>query len=414
MSFYEQMPLAPELKKALADLNFTKPTEIQSSVIPLLLSGRDVIACAETGSGKTAAYFVPMLTRLLEDPRKTGLILAPTRELVDQIADFGRKLTAHTPGLQVMSIVGGADIRKQFLALKRNPRVIVATPGRLIDHLKRKTLVLNNTGILVLDEGDRMLDMGFAPQLEQILRFLPKQRQNSLFTATLPDRVRKLSDKYLVNPEKINVGRVSLPVTSIKQSVVQVTSKQKNDSLVDELNQRKGSVIIFMRTQRRTDSLARYLANSGFSVGLIHGGRTHGQRNKAIENFKTGRSRILCATDIAARGIDIPHVEHVINFDLPMQDEDYVHRIGRTARNGATGEAVSFVTPEDHRDWMTLARKYQIKGVELSGVAKFDQRDDSGDGRYGRASKRGKGAGPRRPGPGKPSTNGGGQQRRRW
>ncbi len=329
----------------------------------MALSGRDVIACAETGSGKTAAYGIPLVARLLENPGKTGLILAPTRELVTQIADYLQALTKRLPRVSSDRDRRGADIRRQLGQLKRNPRLVVATPGRLIDHLKRKSLKLDTTAALVLDEGDRMLDMGFAPQLEQILKFLPKERQTSLFTATLPDRVRKLADKYLRQPERINVGRTSLPVASIKQSVNELTVKEKDMRLIDELNGRRGSVIVFMRTKRRTDKLARFLEDYGFSVSLIHGGRTHGQRNRALEMFRTGRSRVLCATDIAARGIDIPSVEHVINFDLPMMDEDYVHRIGRTGRNGASGEAVSFVTPEDRRAWQTLARKYQVGGA---------------------------------------------------
>lgn len=360
MKSFADVSLAPELQTALKALRFLEPKDIQKAVIPVALAGRDIIACAETGSGKTAAYGIPVVARLLEDKRRTGLVLAPTRELVTQIADFLRALTKDCQELEVVAIVGGADIRKQLGQLRRNPRIIVATPGRLIDHLKRKSLKLDSTAVLVLDEGDRMLDMGFAPQLEQILKFLPKQRQTTLFTATLPDRVRKLADRYLFQPERINVGRTSLPVASIKQSIVELTVKEKDMKLVDELNLRKGSVIVFMRTKRRTDKLARFLSDYGFSVSLIHGGRTHGQRNQALESFRNGRSRILCATDIAARGIDIPQVEHVINFDLPMMDEDYVHRIGRTGRNGASGEALSFITPEDRRAWQTLARKYQV------------------------------------------------------
>jgi ATP-dependent RNA helicase DeaD len=366
MNSFVEMSLAPELQSALNALQFQTPKDIQKAVIPIALSGRDVVACAETGSGKTAAYGIPLVARLLENPGKTGLVLAPTRELVAQIANFLQALTKDCRGFQVAAIVGGADIRRQLGQLKRNPRIVVATPGRLIDHLKRKNLKLENTAALVLDEGDRMLDMGFAPQLDQILRFLPKDRQTSLFTATLPDRVRKLADKYLRQPERINVGRTSLPVASIKQSIVELTVKEKDMRLVDELNLRRGSVIVFMRTKHRTDKLARFLESYGFSVSLIHGGRTHGQRNRALEMFRSGRSRILCATDIAARGIDIPTVEHVINFDLPMMDEDYVHRIGRTGRNGASGEAVSFVTPEDRSAWQTLARKYQVGGATLS------------------------------------------------
>lgn len=359
------MTLAPELMKALNDLNFTKPTDIQGAVVPLALKGKDVMACAETGSGKTAAYALPMIMRLLENPDKNGLILAPTRELVQQITDVLRKLTTHTKTCSVACLMGGADMRRQIQALKRKPRIIVATPGRLIDHLQRRTFQLSNAEILVLDEGDRMLDMGFAPQLNEILKYVPKKRQTLLFTATLPKKVSQLAETYLYQPEKISVGLTSRPVATIKQSIVKVGSREKDDKLVDELNERKGSVIVFLKTKRKTDLVARNLLSYGFEVELIHGGRTQGQRNRAIANFRNGRARILCATDVAARGIDIPEVAHVINFDLPMMTEDYVHRIGRTARNGATGEAVSFVSPEDYRSWQTLAKKYQIQGVEV-------------------------------------------------
>lgn len=366
---YQDMPIADELKKALADLKFISPTDIQEKSIPPAIQGLDLMACAETGSGKTAAYGVPLVNQLLEDHMKRALILAPTRELVHQISDFLRELTAHAPKLRVTSIVGGADMRKQLNALKKKPRIIVATPGRLTDHLMRKSITLKTTEVLVLDEGDRMLDMGFAPQLDAILKYLPEERQTSLFTATLPEKVQKLARKYLKkNTAKIDVDRAARPVSTIKQSVIQVKFQDKDNRLIDELNQRQGSVIVFARTKHRTDIITRILQDYGFSVELIHGGRTQGQRNKAIQNFKKGSKRILCATDIAARGIDIPQVEHVINFDLPMMDEDYVHRIGRTARNGATGEAVSFVTPEEHRSWQALTRKYKIQGVELQGV----------------------------------------------
>lgn len=367
MKSFQEMPLPEELKKALSELKFNEPTEIQAKSIPFALEGRDLIACAETGSGKTGAYGIPMVANLMENPEKVGLILAPTRELAQQISEFLRQLTRHC-GLRlgVTSLVGGADMRKQFQALKRKPRVIVATPGRLIDHLKRRSLHLKRCEILVLDEGDRMLDMGFAPQLNEILKHLPMKRQSSLFTATLPKKVEELATKYLFQPQKISVGRVSKPVSKIRQSVVQVTFKQKDERIIDELNQRSGSVIVFLKTQRRTDILAKTLTQYGFAVDLIHGGRTQGQRNRAIESFKSGKSRILCATDVAARGLDIPQVAHVINFDLPMMKEDYVHRLGRTARNGASGEAVSFVCPDENRAWMALVKKYQIPGADLA------------------------------------------------
>jgi ATP-dependent RNA helicase DeaD len=370
MQKFSEMTLAPELKLALQDLKFIEPTDVQAKVIPSALKGKDLISCAQTGSGKTAAYAIPIIEQLITDTKKRALIVAPTRELAQQIADVLRLLARHTHLIQVTTLVGGVDMRKQLKSLKRNPRIIVGTPGRITDHLKRRSLNLGTTEILVIDEGDRMLDMGFAPQLDEILKFLPKKRQSSLFTATIPPKVRKLANKYLFKPESINIGRVSMPVKTVKQSVVQVKVSDKNDRILDELNARQGSIIVFARTKYRTSSLTKNLKSYGYKVDQIHGGRTQGQRNKAIQNFKLGKSRILCATDVAARGIDVPHVEHVINFDLPMMKEDYVHRIGRTARNGAKGEAVSFVTPEDHGAWIQLANEYKIQGVKLEGVSK--------------------------------------------
>ncbi len=388
MKSFEDMSLPVEIQKALKALNFKEPTPIQASTIPLASQGKDFMACAETGSGKTAAYAIPTVVSLLENKDKHALILAPTRELAQQIADFFRDLTKYCDGLSVTALIGGADIFKQFRSLKKNPRILVATPGRLTDHLHRKSLTLENTEFLILDEGDRMLDMGFAPQLDEILKFLPKQRQTSLFTATLPEKVKKLAEKYLTKPEQVNVGRISLPVLTITQTVVEVTNKEKENRLVDELNARANSVIIFAKTKIKVDKLMNFLDSYGFKVDLIHGGRSQGQRNRALANFRAGKSRILCATDVASRGIDIPSVAHVINYDLPMMVEDYVHRIGRTGRNGASGEAVTFVTPDDYRSWMMIAKKYQIKGVELknkpAGGGGRSAEGRSSGGRFGR------------------------------
>ncbi|MBK9040207.1 MAG: DEAD/DEAH box helicase [Bdellovibrionales bacterium] len=380
MSTFQSMPFPAPLQKALKDLNFTEPTEIQSKAIPLALEGKDLIACAETGSGKTAAYGLPAIVSVLSDPKKNALFLVPTRELAQQVADVIRSLTIHTREVSSCTLVGGADIRRQLTSLKRGPRIVIATPGRLIDHLNRRSINLLSTGVLVLDEGDRMIDMGFAPQLDEILKFLPKQRQTVFFTATITAKVRKLAESYLHLPVSISAGQISRPVTTIKQSVIQTTLGEKNDKLLDELNQRKGSVIIFLKTKRKTDILAKFLKDYGHEVSLIHGGRTQGQRNQVIRGFREGKFRILCATDVAARGLDIPTIEHVINYDLPMVDEDYVHRIGRTGRNGASGEALTFVLPNEVRTWRVIAQKYRIQGVDLplggrSGSFEKDRRD---------------------------------------
>jgi ATP-dependent RNA helicase RhlE len=396
MTSFNDMALAEELKKGLASLQFIKPTEIQTAVIETAMEGTDLMACAETGSGKTGAFGIPTVQRLLEDPEARCLIMAPTRELVHQIADFLRDLTKYCDTISVTALVGGADMYKQLRALKNNPRIVVATPGRLNDHIRRRSIKLDKTKILILDEGDRMLDMGFAPQLDEVLLHLPKERQSLLFTATLPKKVKMLAADYLSNPKEMDVGRTSLPVASIKQSIIQMNStREKDDILVDELNKREGSVIIFFRTKRRVDEVYDNLRSYGFKAGIIHGDRSQGQRNRAISDFKSGKTRILCATDVAARGIDVPSVGHVVNYDLPRMDEDYVHRIGRTARNGAEGEAVSFVPRPDQRAWMMIAKKYQIKGCEIEGFSANDS-DGGRPKRYGRRGPGGSGGGDRR------------------
>ena len=363
---FESFNLEDELNKSLERLKFVKPTQIQAKVMKDALSGSDIMARAETGSGKTLAYSLPMLNQLLLDPTKSSLVLAPTRELVQQIAGVIRDVTASIEGFRISSLVGGSDMGKQVRALKRKPRVIVATPGRLNDHLRRKTLKLKNLKCMIIDEGDRMLDMGFAPQLEEILPYLPEKKQTMLFTATLPKKVKELASMYLSDPKVIEVGGESLPVASIRQSIIELLPKEKIDKTVDELNARSGSIVVFARTKSRVDDVTRTLKSYGFKAEAIHGDKTQGQRNRVIRKFKDGESRILVATDIAARGLDVPQVEHVINYDLPRMQEDYVHRVGRTARNGADGEALSYITPSDHKAWMSLIKTYKIKGCELT------------------------------------------------
>ncbi len=358
------MNLPDSLLFSLKKIGFEKATSIQTKAIPQLLDDRDLLACSETGSGKTAAYCIPMLKKLIEDHKQRALVLAPTRELAQQIYEFLQALMQKDNKIGLACLVGGQDIRKQFRSLQKNPRIVVATPGRLIDHLNRNTLQIQKVGYLVLDEGDRMIDMGFAPQLKEILQFLPEQRQTCFFTATLDKKVQALAQKYLKDPVMLQESR-SKPVNRISQKVLKVQFKDKDESVLNEINTREGSVIVFLKTKHRTDRLKQYLKSYGVSVDLIHGGCTQGQRNKAIKNFKLGKTRVLCATDIAARGLDVPQVEHVINFDLPMQDEDFVHRVGRTARNGADGEALSFVTPDEHRNWNRLAKKYDLSGLLL-------------------------------------------------
>ena len=366
MNHFNELKLPETLTKALQAMKFEKPTPIQEKAIPVALTHRDLIGCAQTGTGKTAAFSIPMISRLLKNPHKTGLILVPTRELGSQILEVLTKLTLFNPELRSILLIGGMSMKAQIKAAQTKPRIIVATPGRLVDHLKRGNVTLSSVEVLVLDEADRMLDMGFAPQLNEILRFLPKARQTLFFSATLPSNIEKLSARYLRDPVRVTVGAVSEPVKKIQQSVIQTLVAKKNDTLLDELNLRKGSILVFARTQSRTDRVARYLTEYGLKVTRIHGGRSQGQRNAAVAGFKDGKFRIMVATDIAARGIDIPHIAHVINYDLPQVPEDYIHRIGRTARAGAEGEAVSFITPEDRQQWREISKLLERSGAKVA------------------------------------------------
>jgi ATP-dependent RNA helicase RhlE len=256
-------------------------------------------------------------------------------------------------------------MRAQFKALSRRPRLIVATPGRLVDHLNRNSALLSKIEILVLDEADRMLDMGFAPQLSRILKQLPTARQTLLLSATWAPELDQLSRAYLRNPEKVTIGKVSQAARDVSQTLVSTTVQKKNDTLLDELNRREGSVLVFARTKSRTDRVARYLADYGVAVNRIHGGRSQGQRNSALSAFRDGQVRVLVATDIAARGIDVTGIAHVVNYDLPQLSEDYIHRIGRTGRAGAKGEAVSLVTPEDRSQWNEISRLLKRTGSQV-------------------------------------------------
>jgi ATP-dependent RNA helicase DeaD len=353
---FQDFNLPEALNKALRDMHFHSPTPIQEKAIPIALSGRDLIGCAQTGTGKTAAFSIPILVQLLNNPGKIALVLAPTRELAQQIEVTWKELTRHMPQFGSACLIGGMPMQKQIRVLLRRPRMIIATPGRLTDHLQRGSLKLSQTSVLVLDEADRMLDMGFEPQLSRILTYLPRERQTLLFSATWQSALDRLASKYLRNPERISIGAVSRAAPTVKQSAKNVVGPKKNETLLDELNQRQGSVLIFARTKSRTDRVAKYLNSYGLEVSRLHGGRSQGQRNAALNAFRTGVSRILVATDIAARGIDVAEIAHVINYDLPQLAEDYIHRIGRTGRAGHSGNALSLITPEERDQWKAITK----------------------------------------------------------
>jgi ATP-dependent RNA helicase RhlE len=346
---FQAFGLSEALLRDIARAGFTEPTPIQAGAIPPALQGRDVLGCAQTGTGKTAAFVIPMIERLAALPKGhvRGLILAPTRELVIQIQEvidtFGRSRR-----IFATTIVGGADMNAQVRGLRQRPDIIVATPGRLLDHMWNGTISLLEIKILVLDEADRMLDMGFAPQINQILEALPEERQTLLFSATIPTDLKDLARASVKDPVHVMVAKPATAAEGVTQSLHHTTHDDKTSLLVSLLGQDRESVLVFTRTKHRADRLGRALGSAGHNVAVIHGDRSLPQRRAALEGFKQGRYRILVATDVAARGIDVANIGHVVNFDMPNSPEDYVHRIGRTARMKALGRATSFVTAEDH------------------------------------------------------------------
>lgn len=335
-------------------MGYEIPTPVQSKAIPLVLEGKDLLATAQTGTGKTAAFALPLLKRMLAGSKRPALIVAPTRELAEQIGNVIGQLTKHTPQLKTTVIIGGASHHHQIRGLRAKPMFVVGTPGRLLDQIGSGHLRLADFGVLVIDEADRLLDMGFEPQMNELVANLPADRQSLLFSATLPPEIVRLANSYLRSPERVAIGAVSKPVERIRQSVIHVGTKEKDTTLLREIDKVSGSIIIFMKTKYKTERLAKFLSQAGLAVARIHGDRSQRQRSGAIADFREGRARILVATDIAARGLDIPHIQHVVNYDLPMCPEDYIHRIGRTARAGAEGHSLSFVTPEEKQLWARI------------------------------------------------------------
>jgi ATP-dependent RNA helicase DeaD len=370
------------LNQALERLAFKEATPIQQELIPLALEGKDILGSAQTGSGKTAAYLLPLLTRLLANNELNALILVPTRELANQVTDVAVQLTERAPQIRIAKVTGGARMGQQIQKLSRGPRLIVATPGRLNDHLNRFHKLLKQTGILVLDEADRMLDMGFAPQLERILQYLPKERQSLLLSATLPQKILKLSAHFLNSPVSVSIAQTEESKPQIEESSIEIDHNDKPGRILDVMKDMQGTVLIFARTQIRADKLARHLDTHGHTVDSLHGGKTQGQRNRILQRFRDGEAKVLVATDLAARGIDVPHVAHVINFDLPLMAEDYVHRIGRTGRAGKSGKALSFIASDERQLWRAIRRLQD--GVE----PELEQGSRPGGGRGGFGGKR--------------------------
>ena len=354
MNSFDELSLSPALKKALTDINWAAPTPVQAEAIPMALTGVDLIVSAQTGTGKTAAFVLPILERAIANPEKLALILTPTRELAAQIAEVIFQLTKYAKHIRAALIIGGDSYTRQIRALQRKPTILVATPGRLNDHLDEGRISLKNVSTLVLDEADRMLDMGFAPQIETIMKQLPAKRQSLLFSATLPKETLRLANTYLKDPAKVAIGEQGLVVDKIEQSQIELRHEDKNEQVLGLIDKSRRT-LIFTRTKIRADRLSKYLIKMDVRCVAIHGGKTQSQRNKAISMFRADVCNVLVATDVASRGLDIPEIECVVNFDLPQSKEDYVHRIGRTARAGAAGRAISFVTPEERSMWRYIS-----------------------------------------------------------
>jgi len=355
---FGSLKLHPSLLAGIKDLGFARPTPIQSDAIPPAMSGRDVLACAMTGSGKTIAFLLPILHRLLSKPRGTtrALIITPTRELAAQILEELNAIAVHTP-ITAAAVFGGVGMAPQEHAFRSGVDVLVATPGRLLDHMKQPYAKLGHIEHLVLDEADRMLDMGFLPDIRRVLRALPRKRQTLFFSATMPEAIRQLTQEMLHDPVAINLQRQSAPATGITQAVYPVAQELKSSLLVALLQRDLiHEALVFTRTKHRANRLWEFLTKRGINAARIHGNRSQKQRTEALAGFKDGSFRVLVATDIAARGIDVEALGHVVNFDVPLAPDDYIHRVGRTARAELTGEAYTFVSPAEEGELKAIER----------------------------------------------------------
>lgn len=346
-SFYD-LGIAPKILDILEHIKFKIPTPIQLKAIPLAIEGKDIIGVAQTGTGKTHSFAIPMVQRLLQIKGK-GLILAPTRELAIQIDEAFRGI-AHPFAMKTACLIGGAPMYEQIQALRKNPRVVTATPGRLLDHMRQWNIVVDDVAVLVLDEADRMLDMGFAPQIEQILRFLPKQRQTMLFSATIPKEIIAIAARHMKLPVSVEIAPSGTAAERVTQELFIVKKEAKLRLLGKLLAQYQGAVLLFSRTKHNAHKITASIRDMGYRTAEIHSNRSLSQRREALEGFKSGKYKVLVATDIAARGIDVTGIQVVINYDLPDDAQNYVHRIGRTGRAGHKGHAISFATPDQSLD----------------------------------------------------------------
>ncbi|MDD5482682.1 MAG: DEAD/DEAH box helicase [Kiritimatiellae bacterium] len=352
---FRGLGIEPGLLNALDEHKFITPTPIQYKAIPIAIEGKDLIGIAQTGTGKTLAFGIPMVQRLGQKPGQRGLVLVPTRELAMQVNDALVKITP-VYKLKTTVVIGGASMHEQLLRLKQNPQIIIATPGRLNDHIEHHRLRLDDVGVLVLDEADRMLDMGFLPQIERILKTIPRARQTMLFSATIPPSIVKIASRHMQMPVQTEIAPSGTAAELVSQELFVTRRELKGNLLNELLKQYSGSVLLFVRTKRSAARVARLLENKGHSVAEIHADRSLGQRKDALRGFKSGQYRILVATDIAARGIDVAGIELVINYDLPDDPENYVHRIGRTGRAGKTGHAITLAMPDQKQDVLRIEK----------------------------------------------------------
>ncbi|WP_407271772.1 DEAD/DEAH box helicase [Radiobacillus sp. PE A8.2] len=371
MTTFSELGISKPIMKALENMGFEEATPIQEQTIPLGLAQKDVIGQAQTGTGKTAAFGIPMIEKIDKNVRKVqGLVVAPTRELAIQVSEEIHRIGKYT-GVKTLPVYGGQHMERQIRALKDGPHIVVATPGRLLDHIRRKTINISNVHTAVLDEADEMLNMGFIEDIRDILKSIPEQRQTLLFSATMPKEIRDIAATLMKNPEEVKIKSKELTVTNIEQFFVEVHEKQKFDTLTNLLDIHAPELaIIFGRTKKRVDEVTEGLHARGFKAEGIHGDLTQGKRMSVLNKFKSGRIEILVATDVAARGLDISGVTHVYNFDIPQDPESYVHRIGRTGRAGKLGEAISFITPRElpHLNLIEKVTKGKIKRLQAPSM----------------------------------------------
>ena len=368
MSAFDMLP--DDLQQALARLGITQPTQVQQSALPPLLKGKDVLATAQTGTGKTFAFLLPLITQLRTHPQTVALILSPTRELAQQTQAALESLVSAEELLSVL-IIGGENIHKQYALLRRKPRLIIGTPGRILDHIGHKSMVLKNMAFWVLDEADRMLDMGFIPDIRKIGNMLPHPRQTLLFSATLPPEIERLAGEFLQDPVRVQIGSVSRPVDLVLQQIIRLNTHARLGQLVFELESRRGQILVFVKSKHLADKLAKRLKQYGIKANALHGDLRQNRRRQVMELFREGTFPVLVATDVAARGLDVDGMSCVINYDLPQCAEDYIHRIGRTGRAGSVGTALSFVPSEDDSKWKEICRTCHLGKIqELSACGR--------------------------------------------